>query len=176
MFFLGKFDWKWKRERWYFYESRCSFLAPTTGSFNFHQVIATFIYEGDFHFYVLYVLITSIVEQIRLLLMVQENYLSWTAAGAHRITLPLGRSFKVIKHPDFRFRSFISEPVHKAERGIAPLPELSWANKQEMWDLMVKKESGMYMRHTAEGMLSRHPALQPRMRAILLGKRFYTSL
>eukprot|EP00092_Neocalanus_flemingeri_P036345 GFUD01039568.1.p1 GENE.GFUD01039568.1~~GFUD01039568.1.p1 ORF type:complete len:524 (+),score=128.08 GFUD01039568.1:219-1790(+) len=67
-----------------------------------------------------------------------------------------------------QFRSFISEPVHKAERGIAPLPELSWASKQEMWDLMVKKESGMYMRHTAEGMLSRHPALQPRMRAILL--------
>jgi len=67
-----------------------------------------------------------------------------------------------------QFRSFISEPVNKAERGIAPLPELSWANKQEMWDLMVKKETGMYKRHTAEGMLSRHPALQPRMRAILL--------
>ena len=59
--------------------------------------------------------------------------------------------------------------MHKAERGNAPLPELSWADKQEMWDLMVKKETGMYKRHTAEGMLSRHPALQPRMRAILLG-------
>ena len=59
--------------------------------------------------------------------------------------------------------------MNKAERGIAPLPELSWACKQEMWDLMVKKETGMYKRHTAEGMLSRHPALQPRMRAILLG-------
>jgi len=67
-----------------------------------------------------------------------------------------------------QFRSFISEPVQEAERGIAPLPELSWANRQEMWDLMVKKESGMYKRHNAEGMLSRHPALQPRMRAILL--------
>jgi len=67
-----------------------------------------------------------------------------------------------------QFRSFISEPVHKAERGIAPLPELSWADKQEMWDLMVKKETGMYKRQSAEAMLSRHPALQPRMRAILL--------
>merc|ERR1712042_209169 len=67
-----------------------------------------------------------------------------------------------------QFRSFISEPVNKAERGIAPLPELSWADKQEMWDLMVKKETGMYKRQSAEAMLSRHPALQPRMRAILL--------
>ena len=69
----------------------------------------------------------------------------------------------------FRFRSFISEPVLRAERGIAPLPDLSWADKQEMWDLMVKKETGMYKRQCAEGMLAKHPALQPRMRAILLG-------
>jgi cyclin E len=37
-----------------------------------------------------------------------------------------------------------------------------------MWDLMAKKESGMYERQSAESLLARHPALQPRMRAILL--------
>ena len=34
--------------------------------------------------------------------------------------------------------------------------------------MMVKKESGMYKRKTAEMILERHPALQPRMRAILI--------
>lgn len=51
---------------------------------------------------------------------------------------------------------------------MAPLPELSWADRQEMWDLMVKKESGMYARKNAKTILTRHPALQARMRAILL--------
>ena len=51
---------------------------------------------------------------------------------------------------------------------MAPLPELAWANRQEMWDLMVKKETGMYRRLAPDALLSRHPALQPRMRAILL--------
>lgn len=54
-------------------------------------------------------------------------------------------------------------------RGETPLPELNWADRQELWDLMVKKESGMYCRQRAEQMLVRHPALQPKMRAILLG-------
>jgi len=66
------------------------------------------------------------------------------------------------------FRSFISEPTSKGERGATPLPELSWADRQDIWDLMVKKESGMYQRKNAETILQRHPALQPRMRAILL--------
>jgi len=65
------------------------------------------------------------------------------------------------------FRSFISEPS-SCERGAAPLPELSWADRQEMWELMVKKESGMYARKSAKTILHRHPALQARMRAILL--------
>jgi hypothetical protein len=55
-------------------------------------------------------------------------------------------------------------------RGETPLPELNWADRQELWDLMVKKESGMYSRQGAELMLTRHAALQPKMRAILLGK------
>jgi len=66
------------------------------------------------------------------------------------------------------FRSFISEPLEKKPRGEAPLPELAWADKQEMWDLMVKKETGMYRRLGPGGLLARHPAIQPRMRAILL--------
>ena len=67
-----------------------------------------------------------------------------------------------------RFRSFISETTPQAGRGQTPLPELSWADRQDIWDLMVKKETGMYKRSNAETILARHPALQPRMRAILL--------
>ena len=67
-----------------------------------------------------------------------------------------------------RFRSFIAEPHEEKGRGVAPLPELAWANRQEMWDLMVKKETGMYRRLAPDVLLSRHTALQPRMRAILL--------
>lgn len=66
------------------------------------------------------------------------------------------------------FRAFISEPPQSSSRGKTPLPELSWADRQEMWDLCVKKETGMYRRQGVEQMLGRHPALQPRMRAILL--------
>lgn len=67
-----------------------------------------------------------------------------------------------------QFREFINQPVVAGTRGRAPLPELSWAKKQEMWDLMAKKETGMYRRMGAQTMLQRHPALQARMRAILL--------
>ena len=67
----------------------------------------------------------------------------------------------------FSFRSFISEPTNIGERGETPLPELSWADRQKIWDLMVKKESGMYKRKDAKTILNRHAALQPRMRAIL---------
>ena len=69
-----------------------------------------------------------------------------------------------------QFRSFVGEPVVAGARGETPLPELNWADRQELWDLMVKKESGMYSRQGAELMLTRHSALQPKMRAILLGK------
>ena len=40
--------------------------------------------------------------------------------------------------------------------------------KEDMIGEMVKKESGMYKRKTAEMILERHPDLQPRMRAILI--------
>ena len=70
----------------------------------------------------------------------------------------------------FRFRAFISEPVRKKARGDAPLPDFKWADRQLMWDLMVKRESGVYARLGAAAMLDRHTAVQPKMRAILLGK------
>lgn len=48
---------------------------------------------------------------------------------------------------------------------ISPLPDFSWANAKEVWDLMVHKES-VYQRNAL--MLHRHAALQPRMRSILV--------
>uniref|UniRef100_A0A8C4NH81 Cyclin E1 n=2 Tax=Eptatretus burgeri TaxID=7764 RepID=A0A8C4NH81_EPTBU len=46
-----------------------------------------------------------------------------------------------------------------------PLPKLSWANSEEVWSNLLKKEQ-TYIRD--KNALLRHPALQPRMRAILL--------
>ena len=64
----------------------------------------------------------------------------------------------------------MGEPLVPEARGTTPLPELNWADRQELWDLMVKKESGMYKRPGAELILNRHTSLQPKMRAILLGR------
>ena len=52
-------------------------------------------------------------------------------------------------------------------RGINPLP-MSLIDREDVWEFMVKKESGMYKRKNAEIILARHPALEPRMRAMLL--------
>ena len=69
-----------------------------------------------------------------------------------------------------RLRHEASKQLIKSFRQAkpSPLPELSWADRQSIWDLMVKKESGMYKRKDAKTILDRHSALQPRMRAILL--------
>lgn len=66
------------------------------------------------------------------------------------------------------FRSFINSPVAHKARGDAPLPDFRWADSQLLWDLMAKRETGTYARLPAQTMLERHPAIQPRMRAILL--------
>ncbi|XP_017467829.1 PREDICTED: G1/S-specific cyclin-E-like isoform X2 [Rhagoletis zephyria] len=48
-----------------------------------------------------------------------------------------------------------------------PLPALSWANADDVWQLMCKKDQqAAYLR--SGSMLECHPSLQPRMRAILL--------
>ena len=52
-------------------------------------------------------------------------------------------------------------------RGVNPLP-MSLIDREDVWEFMVKKESGMYKRKNAEIILARHPALEPRMRAMLL--------
>jgi len=66
------------------------------------------------------------------------------------------------------FRSFISEAVPVTARGPTPLPELAWADRQALWDLMAKKETGMYKRPPVDTLLNRHTEIKPRMRAILL--------
>jgi len=78
-----------------------------------------------------------------------------------------------VKRPRMReswsqFRSFIGEPVRHKVRGDAPLPDFKWADRQLMWDLMAKRETGTYKRVTAATMLQSHAAIQPKMRAILL--------
>ena len=75
-----------------------------------------------------------------------------------------------------RFRAFIAAPVPVNARGRAPFPKFRWADRQLMWDLLAKRETGTYSRLAALPMLQKHPALQEKMRAILLGKGtfFYT--
>ena len=80
-------------------------------------------------------------------------------------SFPQNSSFLIPLFP--RFRSFITSPSEQS-RGQTTLPELNWADRQQMWDLMAKKETGMYRRQEKEALLAKHPALQPRMRAILL--------
>ena len=70
-----------------------------------------------------------------------------------------------------RFREFIrtnNEEPTATPRGPAPFPTLKWANRQELWNLMVKKETGMYVRQTGQTLMARNPVLQPGMRALLL--------
>lgn len=50
----------------------------------------------------------------------------------------------------------------------SPLPEVRWANRQELWNELHRKEVGIYKRLDAKAMLDKHPTLQPRMRSILL--------
>lgn len=66
----------------------------------------------------------------------------------------------------FRFREFVNE-TPLLRRSCAPIPDLSWADKQQMWDLMCKKESGMYRRPSGDELLLRHHSIQARMRSIL---------
>ena len=56
-------------------------------------------------------------------------------------------------------------PLQTGTHHQCPLPELKWAEAIEVWEGLTQKEQ-MYKRNA--NVLSRHPALQPRMRAILL--------
>ncbi|RWS27716.1 G1/S-specific cyclin-E-like protein [Leptotrombidium deliense] len=48
---------------------------------------------------------------------------------------------------------------------VCPLPKFSWANSEEVWELMHRKDKSQARNAL---MLQRHPGLQPRMRSILL--------
>ncbi|KAK2193874.1 hypothetical protein NP493_5g17012, partial [Ridgeia piscesae] len=62
----------------------------------------------------------------------------------------------------FRFRNYLTNPELCRD---SPLPTLHWADSQEVWQLMLKKDK-MYVRNAQ--LLARHPGLQMRMRSILL--------
>lgn len=50
---------------------------------------------------------------------------------------------------------------------LCPLPVLSWADAKEVWRFMCKKDEKATIERDSK-MLSNHPGIQPRMRAILL--------
>ncbi|KAL7639257.1 UNVERIFIED_CONTAM: hypothetical protein RMT77_009746 [Armadillidium vulgare] len=63
-----------------------------------------------------------------------------------------------------KFRSFTCYPTPQTKRRV-PLPELTWADKDQVWNLMCRKDK---VYQVDPNYLSKHPALQWRMRAILL--------
>ncbi|XP_022256559.1 G1/S-specific cyclin-E-like [Limulus polyphemus] len=65
---------------------------------------------------------------------------------------------------EFRGLTCMLTPEACSKR-VSPLPHFSWADPQEVWELMVCKDA-VYPRDPK--MLHRHPALHARMRAILL--------
>uniref|UniRef100_A0A5F5PSG3 G1/S-specific cyclin-E1 n=1 Tax=Equus caballus TaxID=9796 RepID=A0A5F5PSG3_HORSE len=56
-------------------------------------------------------------------------------------------------------------PQSIAPSRASPLPVLNWANREEVWKIMLNKEK-TYLRD--KHFLQRHPLLQPKMRAVLL--------
>ncbi|KAL1428919.1 hypothetical protein MTO96_016668 [Rhipicephalus appendiculatus] len=67
-------------------------------------------------------------------------------------------------YSQFRGIHGLPTPEPRACRN-SPLPQFSWADQENVWSLMVHKDL-IYV-HSAS-VLERHPALQPRMRVILL--------
>ncbi|XP_004636877.1 G1/S-specific cyclin-E1 [Octodon degus] len=66
--------------------------------------------------------------------------------------------------PEYPKSAFVPRKPAPPPRA-SPLPVLDWANREEVWKIMLNKEES-YMRD--EHFLQRHPLLQPKMRAILL--------
>lgn len=64
----------------------------------------------------------------------------------------------------FRGIHSLPTPEPRTSRN-SPLPQFDWADQENVWGLMIRKDI-IYV-HSAS-VLERHPALQPRMRAILL--------
>lgn len=66
----------------------------------------------------------------------------------------------------FRFREMVCPLTPFSDR-LSPLPTLKWANAQEVWEIMCHKDE-ISSQERDENLFSKHPGLQPRMRAILL--------
>ena len=49
-----------------------------------------------------------------------------------------------------------------------PFPDLPWADKQEIWHRICKREQGVYNRLSGVEVLQRHPTFMPKMRAVLV--------
>lgn len=64
----------------------------------------------------------------------------------------------------FRGIHSLPTPEPRTSRN-SPLPQFDWADQENVWGLMIRKDV-IYVHSAA--VLERHPALQPRMRAILL--------
>ncbi|KAK3607390.1 hypothetical protein CHS0354_022552 [Potamilus streckersoni] len=62
----------------------------------------------------------------------------------------------------FRFRNYLTTPISLRE---SPFPAFSWADSKDVWQSLLKKELNY---HRDSRMFDKHPALQARMRAILL--------
>ena len=72
-----------------------------------------------------------------------------------------------------QFREFIrttsSLSLSASASEANPLPRLDWVDRRDLWELVRKKETGMYSRRaqTTARVFARHPAIQERMRAVL---------
>ena len=72
-----------------------------------------------------------------------------------------------------QFREFIrttsSMSLSASAEEANPLPRLDWVDRRDLWELVRKKETGMYSRRaqTTAQLFARHPAIQERMRAVL---------
>ncbi|XP_076988406.1 G1/S-specific cyclin-E1 [Tamandua tetradactyla] len=63
-------------------------------------------------------------------------------------------------YPDSKY-----QPQSFTPSRASPLPVLNWANREEVWKIMLNKEK-TYLRD--KHFMQRHPLLQPKMRAVLL--------
>lgn len=75
-----------------------------------------------------------------------------------------GRKLK-LRESWSRFREFVNS-APKTQASPSPFPEVRFACKQQLWNVMLKKESGMYLRDA--DVMDKHSNLQPRMRSILI--------
>ena len=72
-----------------------------------------------------------------------------------------------------QFREFIRTTSSMSLSTLAeeanPLPSLNWVDRRDLWELVRKKETGLYSRggQSTGQVFARHPAIQERMRAVL---------